>query len=279
MTMLTMSDRYLYAARFKSYLGNFADAEEILTEALQHDPDNAVVLRNRGHRRITLRKYDEALEDLTRASEVIHGTPDEHEFYQRDTEPDIVNIILDRMDDVREQHIPVNDATNAATKGMYKSTLHGSIWYHLGIVKYLKGDFQGAFDDFGRSQELGVDDDALIATFDWRYMALRRLGRDDEAATLLEALDTSALEVADGEDFYLRRLKLYKGESTPEMLLEDLSRSLLALATQGYGVGNWLLYNGDEPAAREMFERVIEHGATNAFGYMAAEAELARMGA
>jgi tetratricopeptide (TPR) repeat protein len=275
MTMLTMSDRYLYAARFKSYLGHFEEAEAILTEALEHDPDNAVVLRNRGHRRITLRKYDEALEDLTRASEVIHGTPDEHEFYQRDTEPDIVNIILDRMDDVREQHIPVNADTIAATKGMYKSTLHGSVWYHLGVVKYLKG----AFDDFGRSQELGVDDDSLIATFDWRYMALRRLGRDDEAAKLLEALDTTTLEVADGEDFYLRRLKLYKGELTPEMVLDDLSRSLLALATQGYGVGNWFLYNGDEAAAHEIFERVIEHGTPNAFGYMAAEAELARMGA
>lgn len=279
MASLALSDRYLYAARFKAYLGKFEDAETILTEALGHFPDNAVMLRNRGHRRISLRKFDEALADLTRASEVIRGTADEHEFYQRDTEPDIVNIILDRLDDVREQHIPVNAATNAATKGMYKSTLHGSIWYHLGIVKYLQGDFQGSFEDFGRSQEAGVDDDAFIATFDWRYMALRRLGRHDEAAQLLEALDTSSLAVADGEDFYLRRLRLYKGESTPDEVLDDLSRSLLALATQGYGVGNWFLYNGDEAAAREIFERVVEHGTPHAFGYMAAEAELARLGA
>lgn len=279
MTTLTMSDRYLYAARFKAYLGNFEEAEVILTEALDQDPDNAVLLRNRGHRRLTLRNFDGALADLTRASELIEGTADEHEFYQRDTEPDIVNIILDRMDEVREQHMPVNEETNAATKGMYKSTLHGSVWYHLGVVKYLMGDFQGAFDDFGRSQKLGVDDDALVATFDWRYMALRRLGLVDEAAKLLNELDTSKLAVTDGEDFYLRRLKLYKGEATPEMAIEDLSRSFLALATQGYGVGNWFLYNGDEAAAREIFERVIEHGTPNAFAYMATEVELARLGA
>ncbi len=279
MTTLTTSDRYLYAARLKSYLGHFGEAEAILTEALEEEPDNAVILRNRGHRRITLRNYEGALADLTRASEVVAGKPDEHEFYQRDTESDLVAIIMDKLEDVREQHMPVNAETIAATKGMYKSTLQGSIWYHLGVVKYLMGDFQGSFDDFGRSQDLGVDDDALVATFDWRYMALRRLGRVDDAAKLLGELDTSNLAVTDGEDFYLRRLKLYKGEVTPEIALEDLSRSFLALATQGYGVGNWFLYNGDEAAAREIFERVIEHGTPNAFAYMATEVELARMAA
>jgi len=279
MTELSMSDRFLYAARLKSYLGKFEEAEAILTEGLEQDPDNATILRNRGHRRITLRKYDGALADLTRASELIAGTQDEHEFYQRDTEPDLVNIILGRMDKVREQHIPVNAETIAATKGMYKSTLHGSVWYHLGVVKYLTADFQGSFDDFGRSQELGVDDDSLVATFDWRYMSLRRLGRTEEAASLLNAFDTSSLTVTAGEDFYLRRLKLYKGESTPEKVLEELSESFLSLATQGYGVGNWYLYNGNEEAARSTFELVVKHGTPNAFAYMAAEAELARMSA
>jgi len=279
MTTLTTSDRYTYAARLKAFLGDVEGSEALFTEALEQDPDNAVLLRNRGHRRITLRQFDGALADLTRASELIAGTPDEHEFYPRDTIPDLINIILGRMDDVREQHMPVNAETIAATAGMYKSTLHGSVWYHLGVVKYITGDFQGSFDDFGRSQELGVDDDSLVATFDWRYMSLRRLGRHDEAAKLLEELDISGLTVVAGEDFYLRRIKLYKGETTPEQAKEELSDSFLALATQGYGVGNWYLYNGDEKAAKETFEMVVKDGPPNAFAYMAAEAELARMAA
>lgn len=279
MTEFTMSDRYLHAARLKAYLGKFADAEAILTEALEHDPENPTFLRNRGHRRLTLRNYEGALADLTRASELVEGQPDEHEFYQRDVEQDLVNIILNRMDLVREQHMPVNEETNKATAGMYKSTLQGSIWYHMGVVKYITGDYQGSFDDFGRSQQLGIDDDALIATFDWRYMSLRRMGRNEEAAALLADFDTSKLKVTDGEDFYLRRVKLYKGEATPEEVLEDLSESFLALATQGYGVGNWHLYNGNEDEARRIFELVIKHGTPNAFAYMAAEQELARMAA
>ena len=49
------------------------------------------------------------------------------------------------------------------------------------------------------------------------------------------------------------------------------------IATQGYGVGNWYLYNGDEDRALEIFERIIEGTSWAAFGYIAAEAEVARM--
>jgi hypothetical protein len=48
------------------------------------------------------------------------------------------------------------------------------------------------------------------------------------------------------------------------------------IATQGYGVGNWYLVNGDEKKAREVFERVLAGKAWAAFGYIAAEADLKR---
>lgn len=279
MPSLTQSDRYVYAARLQAFLGHIDEAEEILTEGLEQDPDNAVMLRQRGHRRLTLRDYQGALEDFARAIELIEGAADEHEFYQRDVEPDLVNLVLGREDLVREQHIPVNDETNTATAGMYKSTLHGSIWYHSGVAKYLTGDFAGAFHDFGKSAELAIDDDAVTATFDWRYMALRRLGRDAEAQSMLDELDTGSLAVTAGEDFYFRRLRLYKGEVTADEVIEQLAASPLALATQGYGVGNWYLYNGDREAAERVFESVIQNGAPHSFAYMAAEADLARMAA
>jgi tetratricopeptide (TPR) repeat protein len=277
MPTLTPSDRFVYAARLKAFLGHIDQAEALLTEGLEQDPDNAVMLRQRGHRRLTLRDYQGALQDFAKAIELIDGQPDEHEFYQRDVEPDLVNIVLGREDRLREQHLPVNEETNAATAGMYKSTLHGSIWYHSGVAKYLTRDFEGAFHDFGKSAELAIDDDAVTATFDWRYMALRRLGRDAEAQAMLDDLDTSELTVTAGEDFYFRRLRLYKGEVTADEVIEQLADSSLALATQGYGVGNWYLYNGDSEAAVRVFESVIENGAPHSFAYMAAEAELARM--
>jgi hypothetical protein len=48
------------------------------------------------------------------------------------------------------------------------------------------------------------------------------------------------------------------------------------IATQGYGVGNWYLVNGDTRKAREIFERVVAGNAWQAFGWIAAEADLKR---
>jgi hypothetical protein len=48
------------------------------------------------------------------------------------------------------------------------------------------------------------------------------------------------------------------------------------IATQGYGVGNWYLVNGDKAKAKEIFERVVAGKAWPAFGYIAAEADLRR---
>jgi pentatricopeptide repeat protein len=49
-------------------------------------------------------------------------------------------------------------------------------------------------------------------------------------------------------------------------------------AALGYGYGNWLLYNGRTDEARAVFDQMVS--AKNqwaSFGFIAAEAELARM--
>jgi hypothetical protein len=51
----------------------------------------------------------------------------------------------------------------------------------------------------------------------------------------------------------------------------------LALATQGYGVGNWYLYNGDTSKAVTIFEKIVTGKSFSSFGFIAAEVELARM--
>jgi hypothetical protein len=76
---------------------------------------------------------------------------------------------------------------------------------------------------------------------------------------------------------------MYKGEIAPAELLDlrvaagandpDVA---LSIATQGYGVGNWYLVNGDVDAAREVFERILEGTSWAAFGFIAAEADMAR---
>jgi hypothetical protein len=115
----------------------------------------------------------------------------------------------------------------------------------------------------------------LVATSDWLYMTLRRLGKKEEAAKVLEPIH-AGLDVQDNTA-YFNRLLLYKGERKAEDVLDPATDDGIQLATQGYGVGNWYLYNGQPAKAREIFEKVVSGPQWPAFGFIAAEAELARM--
>jgi hypothetical protein len=75
---------------------------------------------------------------------------------------------------------------------------------------------------------------------------------------------------------YWNRLLMYKGEKTAADLLGPRADGV-ELATYGYGVGNWYLYNGQRDKARAVFEQVVAGPQWAAFGFIAAEAELARM--
>jgi hypothetical protein len=48
-------------------------------------------------------------------------------------------------------------------------------------------------------------------------------------------------------------------------------------ATAAYGIGNWHLYNGRREEAERIFRRILAGGQWGAFGYIAAEKDLAGM--
>ena len=114
-----------------------------------------------------------------------------------------------------------------------------------------------------------------MSVTDWLYMTLRRQGRAGEAARLLEPIH-AGLAVAEDRS-YLNRLLLYKGVYAPEDLLRA-GGDPLTQATYGYAVGNFHLYNGRREEARAAFERVVASAQWPAFGHVAAEADLARLG-
>src|SRR5213592_38334 len=88
------------ARQFREAIGTF-------TCGLSIEPDNALLLRWRGHRYLSVREFDRAMSDLTRGSKL-------------------------------------------------DSTIYG-IWYHLGIVRYARGDLAGAVDAFTRAQPSAPD--------------------------------------------------------------------------------------------------------------------------
>ena len=76
---------------------------------------------------------------------------------------------------------------------------------------------------------------------------------------------------------YHRRLLMYKGMVQPEELLNEEEAGELDLATMGYGVANWHLYHGRTDRAKALLQRVVAGNYWPAFGFIAAEADLAQL--
>ena len=125
------------------------------------------------------------------------------------------------------------------------------------------------------AQKARLDADLARAQAEYdKDMTLRRLGRDAEARQALDPI-RERMDILEN-DAYHARLLMYRGLRTPESVLNLNTADDVQIATQGYGVGNWYLVNGDRAKAREIFEKVVAGRAWTAFGFIAAEADLKR---
>ena len=194
-----------------------------------------------------MRELDRAVADLTRAAALVKGRPDQ-------VEPD---------GQPNEKNIPT-------------STLNTNIYYHLGLAHYLKGDFAAALDAYRECLAFSKNPDMQVATSHWLYMTLRRLNRPDEAARVLEPI-TAAMPIIENGSYH-RLLLFYKSGGRSATLPQIDAPAGLDAVTMGYGVGNWHFYNGQRDQAMAIFRGIVDEQSAQwaAFGYIAAEAELAR---
>jgi Flp pilus assembly protein TadD len=201
----------------------FREAIATFTRGLEIHPNNALLLRWRGHRYLSVRDFDRAFADLTRGSTI-------------------------------------------------DATIYG-IWYHLGVVQIVRGDFSAAAASFATAQPIAPDAAELAGSTDWLWMSLSRAGRGAEAKAMLDRRpDNKPVTNA-----YTRRLQLYRGEISPEAVVTAADTDDVQVATLAYGLGNWYLVRGDKAQARRWFERSVQSGGWPAFGFIASEAELRRL--
>jgi tetratricopeptide (TPR) repeat protein len=235
-------ETHIWHGRRAAYQWRYRDAITIFGNGIERFPEEARLYRHRGHRYITVRKFERAQEDFERAAALIEGTDDM-------VEPD--------------------GAPNAA--GIPVSSLHTNIWYHLGLTYYLQGEFAAAAQSFQKCLDASTNNDMMIAASDWLYMSLRRAGQHDSAERVLDSIE-EGLELLENHSYY-KRLLMYKGLLDADSLLatgaQEADREL-TIATQGYGVGNWYLYNGDTTRAMSIFDDVLQGKYWAAFGYIAA---------
>jgi tetratricopeptide (TPR) repeat protein len=241
----TNADSIIWVGRRLGYLERYRDAIAVFSKGIELHPNDSRLYRHRGHRYITLRKFDLAAADLQKAANLIQGTPDEME----------------------EDGAP--NARNIPT-----STAQGNIYYHLALANYLLGHYDKALVSWNDAMRIARNDDSRVSLADWRYITLRRLGRDDEAREVLVPI-TKDLNVIENTAYY-RRLQMYKGELSPDSLLTQGSTDELQFVTQGYGVANWYLANGDSTRARQIMDQMLAARYWAAFGYIAAEVDVAR---
>jgi tetratricopeptide (TPR) repeat protein len=200
----------------------FREAIATFTKGLAIEPNNALLLRWRGHRYLSIREFDKAFADLTRGSKL-------------------------------------------------DPTIYG-IWYHLGVVQFLRGNFADAAASFAKAQPIAPDPGELAGSTDWLWMSLSRAGRGAEAKAMLDKRPEKPVDNA-----YTRRLKLYRGEIGPDAVVTAADTDEVQVATLAYGLGNWYLVKGDKAQAKKWFERSVQSGGWPGFGFIVSEVELTRL--
>lgn len=171
---------------------------------------------------------------------------------------------------VREFDKAVADLARAAELNDHEF----DIWYHLGLARYLKGEFDKAETAYVRCREASHDDGSIIAVSNWLYLALMRQGKSEEAAEVLEGI-TEGMNAGENVSYY-NLLLFDKGLKTASELETAAAASDLEMATTGYGLAARYLVRGETGKAGEMFRKIVALPYWPAFGFIAAEAELHR---
>lgn len=237
----TNVDNLIWYGRRTAYPGYYQEAINIYTEGIDRFPDDARLYRHRGHRYITIREFDKAIDDLVQAVNLIKGTDDE-------VEPDGMP---------NEQNIPL-------------TTLHSNIWYHLGLAFYLKQNWAKALAAFTNCRKLGLNDDNMVSSTHWLYMIYRRMGSKTAAEASLDAIHPD-MNIIENESYW-KLCRFYKGEITEKELL-NADRASSANDAVHYGLANWYYYNDQTDEAEALLQQLLEKDSWNSFGYIAAEAD------
>lgn len=239
-------DDLIWYGRFTAYTGDYLGAIDLYSDGLKKWPNESRLLRHRGHRYISIREFDKAIADLSKAAQLIEGKENKME---EDGMPNA-------------QNTPV-------------SSQHGNIYYHLGLAHYLKGEFEKAREAYTKALLSGTNNDNVASTTHWLYMIFRRLEQPQKAEAILLPISRE-LEVIENQS-YLDACLLYKGFKSLEEVYKPEGAANPSNSAIKYAIGNWYYYNGNLEKAKEIYQLILDGDDWSSFGYIAAEADLATM--
>lgn len=239
-------DAIIWLGRRAAYLGNYEEAINVFTKGIEHHPKDARMFRHRGHRYISTRAYNKAIEDLEIAASLIKNQQDQ-------VEPDGLP---------NSKNIPL-------------STLHGNIWYHLGLAYYLKNDMDNALRAFSNRTVTERYDDNLVSGGHWLYMILSRQGKFKEADAAVSKV-TVDMDIIENASYH--KMCLFYKNMIPESELLSEDPQSASDNVFNYGLGNWYLYEKhDTLRAKTYYRQLLDKGNPYSFAYIAAEADWQRL--
>ncbi len=229
-------DSFIWLGRRFGYLARYRDAIDVFSRGLEQFPDSYKLLRFRARHLARNREFERAIADYERAAILVENIQDSYE-------PDgIIN--------ARHQYL-----------GSYRANIH----YYLGQTSWAVGDYEAVLRGMERSsaEPLVQHGDRLVATTYWRYLALRKLGRHAEAASLVAEIPDD-LVLLENHTYYQGVLFFNGSLSEQELLPQADSIGKFAIAMQKH-------FAGEEIVAEQMWREIIENSAQ---GFWPAESEL-----
>ena len=228
----------IWYGRRIAYLGYFKEAIKVFTLGIETYPNDARFYRHRGHRYISTRQYDKAINDFEKAVILIDQTIDQ-------IEPDGLP---------NSKNIPL-------------STLHGNIWYHLGLAYYLKNDMNNALKAFANRSVTHKYDDNIVSGGHWLYMIYKRLNKIEESKAVVDQVNQE-MDIIENMSYHQSCL-FYKGLiEESELLIDEVAL---------YSLANWYIYEKkDTLKAKEYYQELLK-GNPFSFAYIAGEADWVRL--
>lgn len=241
------AEALIWVGRRLGYLGRYEEAITTYQRGESLHPQDARFARHIGHRLISMKQFEAAESAFERAVRLSAAEPDR-------IEPD--------------------GLPNAA--GIPTSTLKGNIWYHLGLARYLQGDFASAAIAYEGASALAHNPDAAAAARYWLYLSLKRSRQDAAATEALAGVDAEWTLIENG--VYHELSLCLRGDYDCDTILRQARNSEgVVYATPAYGIAMARMIAGDSAGAKSLLEEIAAKDTGASFGRLAAEADLKRL--
>ena len=233
------AEALIWYGRRTAYMGYYKEAIKLFTLGIKTHPNDARFYRHRGHRYISTRQYDNAISDFEKA----------------------VQLIDQKTDQIEPDGLP-----NA--KNIPLSTLHGNIWYHLGLAYYLKNDMNNALKAFNNRSVAHKYDDNIVSSGHWLYMIYRRLNKIEESIAVVNEVYQN-MDIIENMSYHQSCL-FYKGVlKESEIVIDEVAL---------YSLANWYIYEkNDTLKAKTYYQKLLSTGNPYSFAYIAGEADWVRL--